>query len=102
MRSVKVWIAMVAAVLVVGAGATFAVGFGGGDDKPSTTPTSVPASAAAAPKAADPATQQMIDTLTSQLLQATSSGGQPKAITAEEAEAMLRQQLQQLGISPTK
>lgn len=107
MRSVRAWIAVAAVVLAVGAGTTFAISSGGGHNKHATTPTSVPASrtdpSAASPvKAADPATQQLIDNLANQLLQATNSGGQPKAITPQEAEAMLRQQLQQLGVSPSK
>lgn len=102
MRSVKAWIAVAAVVLAVGAGATFAISSGGGNDTPTTPPTSVPAAAAGAPQTADPVTQQLVNDLASQLLQATSSGGQPKAITAEEAEALLRAQLQQLGIPVPK
>lgn len=103
MGSVKAWIAVAVVVLAAGAGAIFAIRSGGSDSGATTTPTSAPtSSASSAVKAADPTTQQLIDNLANQLLQATTNGGQPKAITAEEAEAMLRQQLQQLGIVPSK
>lgn len=101
MRSVKAWIAVAVVVLAVGAGAIFAITSGGGDKKPATTPTSVPA-AAAAVQPTDAAAQQMVGNLLNEIAQATNNAGQPQVITKEQAEALLRQQLQQLGVPPTK
>ena len=101
MRSVKAMIAVATVVAAVGAGTTLAIGFGGGNDKPATTPTSVPA-AAAAVQPTTAAVDQMVGNLLNQIAQATSNAGQPQVITKEQAEELLRQQLQQLGVSPTK
>jgi hypothetical protein len=98
MGKAKAWIAGAAAAMVL-------VGCGGGgniDHKAATTPTSAPAPAASDLQPNAEVTQQLITNLMNQITQATSANGQPKAITPEEAEAMLRQQLQQLGINPSK
>jgi len=98
MSKAKAWIAgAAAAVALVGRG-----GGGAGTHKAATPPTSAPASATTELQPNDQVTQQLITNLMNQITQATSSNGQPKAITPEEAEAMLRQQLQQLGINPSK
>ncbi len=97
MKSMKVWIAVAMAVLAVGAGAFIATSSGGGDGKRSTAPTSVPAETTALTPDAGVA-GQMVGNVLSQITQAANSGGQPRAITPEEAEALLRQQLQQLGV----
>ncbi len=98
MSKAKAWIAGAAAAMVL-------VGCGGGgssNHKAATPSTSAPAASSAQLQPNAEVTQQLITNLMNQITQATSSNGQPKAITPEEAEAMLRQQLQQLGINPPK
>ena len=101
----KFWIALAAVVVVLMAGVAFALTRPG--DEPKATPTSEnapqsgqagAATTAASPEASAQQVQDMLNSITSQLAQATNNGGQPKAITAQEVEAMLRQQQQQLGI----
>ncbi len=109
MRSSKAWIALAAAVVVLVAGGTLALTAMGQDSKESRPSEAVTADAdaggagltASSLTPAQPG-PEMLMSITSQLQQAVNNGGQPRALTAEEVEAMLRQQLQQLGIQPTK
>ena len=102
MRSIKVWIAVAVAVLAVGAGAVIATTSGGGHGQHTTTPTSTPAAVGTELSANDQVAQQMVGNLMAQIQQASTDGGQPRVITPEEAEALLRQQLQQLGVPTSK
>ncbi len=98
MSKAKAWIAGAAAALaLVGCG-----GGSGGGHKAATTATSTPAAASTEVQPNGEAAQQLVTNLMNQIQQATTNAGQPRAITPEEAEALLRQQLQQLGINPSK
>lgn len=104
MARMKIWITLAAVAVVLIADVTFALTRGGDGTKHVTTGQHVSTGQAggAAPAAPSGATaqqvQDMLQSITSQLQQAANNGGQPRAVTAEEVEAMLRQQQQQLGI----
>lgn len=105
-RSKMVWIALATAAFVLVTGVSLILTRQGNSSEKETTPSTVatatngngPSSPTASGGAVDPKTQQMVDAVTSQLQQALTNGGQPKTMTPEEVEAMLRAQLQQLGV----
>lgn len=101
----KVWIALAAAVVVLLAGVTLLLTRNGQDSEASRPSEAVTTDAGAGGSATAGSSltpgqpgPEMLMSITNQLQQAVNNGGQPRALTAEEVEAMLRQQLQQIGI----